>query len=90
MWNTEKHFLEFLLNLINTSNTLADVQNNLCALACVDFDTRTTSIGTFLAISTVINSNPYVYSFFFECENDVKSDTFQIMQLMGDIDICDD
>lgn len=82
---SEKQFLQWLLELINYSNTITDVQSRLCATDACDFDTKTTSIGTFIGISTVINGKPYVYSFFFENENDVKYDTFQLKQLINDI-----
>lgn len=85
MFESEKQFLEWLLDLINFSHTVADMLDSLARWVCVDFEKRTTSIGTFIAIATVINGKPYVYSFFFENENDVKSDTFQLKQLKDDI-----
>lgn len=85
MWNTEKRFLEWLLKTIKETTTLADLMNKLCALKCVDFDKRTTSIGSFIAISTAINGNPYVYSFLFENENDINEDDFQLEQLRCDM-----
>lgn len=90
MWNTEKHFLEWLLKTIKETKTLAELMNKLCALNCVDFDKRTTSIGSFIAISTVINGKPYVYSFFFENENDINEDDFQLEQLRCDMFVCED
>ena len=89
MFETEKQFLKWLLSIIKTVHTFTDFLTEINANSHVGTDSITKSNGKFMAVSTQIpNYNyPYVYSFFFENENDIKKDTEQITHLMNDIDM---